>query len=937
MLVVGAALVATGIAPGGVLAAPRSSNQATATADETRAVLPNDPFMAFGWPYKLAGVVGQSVPLYASAFSVQLGFDPVVRFSSNTPSVCSITGSTVRFAAPGDCGIHLVTNGDQFYAAGAADVTYTVGTQEIFLGYQEPVLPAGSTLPLRGQATSGLPVHWEAPSPWIDEDQNESPNACTVIDTPDGPAVQAGDAPGMCGVIATQPGGAGWAPADAKTQLFPVGPGYAATWSVTAPDTLRRTDGTIQTGDLLSVTYTAEVPIDTCDIAITARLARASFPGILSGDKRSCRFSYTIPQLPPAVSHGASACDGPFGNMIDCDMRPEVCVAAALGSVDGLQFGMAVEDRLTPYEGHCPSTWEDGKAAQQPADMLNFLDTQPGPAAYTFTSEPQVLSWDTGDWGSGDLNFGYNRLIHLQVPAWVEACGRVEIGIPPVGHWYDMEPGPCPTWDIRVPAQSAGYPGETTGYVAVNYTVGGLFASVLSRQVVDTTGQDLDGEFASTLPALMPLTPSEEYLDGAATTWEPDFRVFGSAIEPTACTLTLDNPANPDEPIVLQRAETSGFDCHFSVPIADLGGAIDGLGCRASFTVTAAFLDDNQEPVREELFESACVRPRQPSVPPQVEAIRGARGTLVGAGAVDPTAVHVDVAVGPVGEARSAVAATLNACSASRSRNVTDAALDPAYVTCDLPVGSYVATSTSYNASGGTSATVYPFSVTPVDGARPSVTAPVAAIRSGAALSGTAIPLRLTWTGADNPGGSGVARYQLARSVNGGAWATVSTSVTAPWANVSARSSGTVRYRVRAIDAAGNTSAWAYGRVIRPRLVQQAAGSIRYVGHWRTYGGTRYSGGSAARAAIAGMAAVYSVRATSVGLVTRTGPARGKARVFVNGGYRATLDLRRATTAYRVVAWSQAWPALATRTIRVAVQGTAGRPTVEVDAFVVLR
>jgi hypothetical protein len=58
MLVVGAALVATGIAPGGVLAAPRSSNQATATADETRAVLPNDPFMSFGWPYKLAGVVG---------------------------------------------------------------------------------------------------------------------------------------------------------------------------------------------------------------------------------------------------------------------------------------------------------------------------------------------------------------------------------------------------------------------------------------------------------------------------------------------------------------------------------------------------------------------------------------------------------------------------------------------------------------------------------------------------------------------------------------------------------------------------------------------------------------------------------------------------------------------------------------------------------------
>ena len=39
---------------------------------------------------------------------------------------------------------------------------------------------------------------------------------------------------------------------------------------------------------------------------------------------------------------------------------------------------------------------------------------------------------------------------------------------------------------------------------------------------------------------------------------------------------------------------------------------------------------------------------------------------------------------------------------------------------------------------------------------------------TGATLSGSSIPLTLTWSGSDNSGGSGIARYELARSANGG-------------------------------------------------------------------------------------------------------------------------------------------------------------------------
>ena len=55
----------------------------------------------------------------------------------------------------------------------------------------------------------------------------------------------------------------------------------------------------------------------------------------------------------------------------------------------------------------------------------------------------------------------------------------------------------------------------------------------------------------------------------------------------------------------------------------------------------------------------------------------------------------------------------------------------------------------------------------------PTATAPSLSLRTGAAVSGTALPVTLTWTGADNAGGSGIAHYDVARSTDGGAtWST---------------------------------------------------------------------------------------------------------------------------------------------------------------------
>ena len=58
--------------------------------------------------------------------------------------------------------------------------------------------------------------------------------------------------------------------------------------------------------------------------------------------------------------------------------------------------------------------------------------------------------------------------------------------------------------------------------------------------------------------------------------------------------------------------------------------------------------------------------------------------------------------------------------------------------------------------------------VTFTDTTPPTATAPSAALRTGAAVSGTALPVSVAWTGADTSGGSGIARYELAKSVDGG-------------------------------------------------------------------------------------------------------------------------------------------------------------------------
>jgi hypothetical protein len=74
-----------------------------------------------------------------------------------------------------------------------------------------------------------------------------------------------------------------------------------------------------------------------------------------------------------------------------------------------------------------------------------------------------------------------------------------------------------------------------------------------------------------------------------------------------------------------------------------------------------------------------------------------------------------------------------------------------------------------------------------------------------------------------------------------------------------------------------------------------------------------------------------------VAVVAPTTATRGKARIYIDGVLRTTIDLRTTTTKHRRVVYALDFGVSGTHTIEVYVLGTAGRPTVSIDALVILR
>jgi hypothetical protein len=221
-----------------------------------------------------------------------------------------------------------------------------------------------------------------------------------------------------------------------------------------------------------------------------------------------------------------------------------------------------------------------------------------------------------------------------------------------------------------------------------------------------------------------------------------------------------------------------------------------------------------------------------------------------------------------------------------------------------------------------------------VDGRAPKVVAPKVALRS--AGFGTSAPATISWSATDS--GSGVYRYQLQVSRNGGTWSSITLPTRLTKSITKSLSlSGTYRFRVRARDRVGNWSAWVAGPTVSARVIQESSTSVRWSSGWTSVSSSQFSGGGARAASRTSAWSRLVTTARSVAWVTRFGPGRGLAQVYVDGKLVTTVDLGGATLSSRRVAFSRSWTGSATRTIEIRVLGTVGRPLVEVDAFLVVR
>jgi len=219
-----------------------------------------------------------------------------------------------------------------------------------------------------------------------------------------------------------------------------------------------------------------------------------------------------------------------------------------------------------------------------------------------------------------------------------------------------------------------------------------------------------------------------------------------------------------------------------------------------------------------------------------------------------------------------------------------------------------------------------------VDTDPPVARAPTHALVAATDLGPSTIPIDVSWAAATDQG-RGVRGYELERYL-GAAWVTVplaratDTSVTVVLAPGQVQ-----RFRVRAVDRAGNVSAWATAGAFRLAAVQETSTAVVLKGRWTAHLSPAFYGRRAISAQVAGASARITFTGQQIAWVSAVGPTRGQARVYVDGAYVRTVDLRSSSIAARRIVYVRSWTASGQHTLEIRVVGTSGRPRVDVDAF----
>lgn len=224
-----------------------------------------------------------------------------------------------------------------------------------------------------------------------------------------------------------------------------------------------------------------------------------------------------------------------------------------------------------------------------------------------------------------------------------------------------------------------------------------------------------------------------------------------------------------------------------------------------------------------------------------------------------------------------------------------------------------------------------------VDTNAPTVNAPDEQFLVPSQLGTPDIPVRITWSGSDDR--SGIVRYELQHSVDGGPFATLDLPEPLARALTPDLKQGTHRFRIRAQDEAGNWSAYKTGPSFVLSAYQETSSAVSYPsGSWVRQALSTAYGGYVRHETSSGARAKFDFTGREAAWVTYKGPNRGKAEIYVDGTRVKVVDLYSAKTRARQVVFKRSWASSGSHEIVVKVLGkknsSSKNTRVGVDAFV---
>ena len=214
------------------------------------------------------------------------------------------------------------------------------------------------------------------------------------------------------------------------------------------------------------------------------------------------------------------------------------------------------------------------------------------------------------------------------------------------------------------------------------------------------------------------------------------------------------------------------------------------------------------------------------------------------------------------------------------------------------------------------------------DTTAPSVAAPAQSFYAQSVGTKTT-RVRIGWSASD--AGTGVGKYDLQVSYQGGAWKGVGlASATSTSVAQTLTDAKSYRFRVRATDRQGNVSGWVYGPTFKPGRFQNTSTSVKYAGKWTNKSTSSALGGSYRYASATSARVIFTRVVRDFAWVTTRTAGSGSAQVWIDGVLAATVNLRASKTSYRQLVFSRHFSTLANHRIEIR---PIGGGIVSFDAF----